>query len=86
MNNPLDYTINSLNKLLPKKGRLLLAEPFMEDSYFKRAVVLLTEYNKEGAFGFILNKPLELTINKVIPEFPKFDSRIFTGGKVQPDN
>jgi len=86
MNNPLDYTIKSLNKLTPKKGRLLLAEPFMVDPYFKRSVVLLTEYNKNGSFGFILNKPLELTLNETIPDFPEFDAPVFLGGPVQPDS
>jgi len=86
MNNPLDYNIKSLNKLAPKKGRLLLAEPFMDDPYFKRSVVLLTEHNKDGAFGFILNKPLELTLNETMPDFPVFDAPIYMGGPVQADS
>ena len=86
MNNPLDYTISELNKLAPKKGRLLIAEPFMDDLYFKRSVVLLTEYNKDGAFGFMLNKPLDITINDTIEDFPPFDAQIFMGGAVQSDS
>jgi len=86
MNNPLDYKITELNKLKPKKGRLLIAEPFMADPYFKRSVVLLTEFNKEGAFGFILNKQLDLKINDAMAEFPPFDAPIFMGGPVQPDS
>jgi putative transcriptional regulator len=86
MYNPLDYNINSLNKLTPKKGRLLLAEPFMDDPYFKRSVVLLTEHNKDSAFGFILNKPLQLTLNETMPNFPKFDAPIYMGGPVQTDS
>lgn len=86
MTNPLDYTIKALNKLPPKKGRLLLAEPFMKDPYFKRSVVLLTEYGKEGTFGFILNKPLELTINETMHDFPVFDAPIYMGGPVQNDS
>ncbi|TXB65889.1 YqgE/AlgH family protein [Vicingus serpentipes] len=84
--NPFDYTISSLNKLKLKKGRLLLAEPFMVDPYFKRSVVLLTEYNKENCFGFILNQSLELTVNDVIADFPKFEAPVFMGGPVSPDN
>ena len=86
MNNPLDYNITALNKLSPKKGRLLLAEPFMGDPYFKRSVVLLTEHNNDGALGFILNKPLELTINEVIADFPEFNAQVYMGGPVQPEN
>ena len=69
MNNPLDYTISKLNKLTPKKGRLLIAEPFMDDPFFKRSVVLLTNYDKEGVLGFILNKQLDLKVNDVIKDF-----------------
>jgi putative transcriptional regulator len=86
MNNPLDYTITALNKLKPKKGRLLIAEPFMDDPYFKRSVVLLTEYSKDGSFGFMLNKPLEIKINEVMEDFPPFDAPIFMGGPVQSDS
>lgn len=83
--NPLDYTIKELNKLSLKKGRLLLAEPFMDDPYFKRSVVLLTEHNKEGAFGFILNKPLNVKLNEVLKDFPEFNAPVFMGGPVQTD-
>ena len=86
MDNPLDYKIKELNKLKPKKGRLLIAEPFMDDPYFKRSVVLLTEYSKEGSFGFMLNKPLELTINDTMEDFPPFDAPVFMGGPVQSDS
>jgi putative transcriptional regulator len=84
--NPFDYTISSLNKLKLKKGRLLVAEPFMVDPYFKRAVVLLTEYNKESCLGFILNQSLDLTVNDIIVDFPKFEAPVFMGGPVSTDN
>lgn len=86
MTDPLDYTITELNKLNPKKGRLLIAEPFMDDSYFKRSVVLLTEHNENGSFGFMLNKPIDLKISDVMKDFPPFDAPIFMGGPVQPDS
>ncbi len=84
--NPLDYTISSLNKLELSKGRLLIAEPFMNDPSFKRSVVLLTEYNKESCLGFILNQSLDLSVNDVMEDFPKFDSPVFMGGPVSTDN
>jgi len=83
--NPLDYTIKELNKLKVEKNRLLFAEPFMDDPYFKRSVVLLTEHNTDGALGFILNKPLDVKLNEVIKDFPEFDAPVFMGGPVQTD-
>jgi len=84
--NPLNYKISDLNKFKPKKGRLLVAEPFMEDPYFKRSVVLLTEYDQKGAFGFMLNKPLDVKVKDMIANFPDFDSPVYMGGPVQSDN
>ena len=84
--NPLDYSVSMLNKLSLKQGRLLIAEPFMIDPYFKRSVVLLTEHKKEGSLGFILNQPLNISINDTLKDFPTFDAPIFMGGPVQTDS
>jgi putative transcriptional regulator len=84
--NPLDYTISELNKLTPQKGRLLIAEPFMADPYFKRSVVLLTEYDKDAVFGFMLNKPLDITVNDIVKDFPEFNAPVYMGGPVQSDS
>lgn len=67
------------------KGKLLLAEPFMQDPNFKRGVILLTEHDKEGSVGFILNKSLDMSINDLITDFPEFDANVFYGGPVQRD-
>jgi len=68
-----------------KKGRMLLAEPFMLDPNFRRAVILLCEHEMDGSLGFILNKPLEMTVNELIADFPEFDAPVFYGGPVQTD-
>src|SRR5690606_28733126 len=73
------------NKLQLKKGHLLVAEPFMTDPYFKRSVVLLTEHQSEGSIGFILNQPLNITVNDALRDFPSFESPVFMGGPVQTD-
>lgn len=68
-----------------KSGSLLVAEPFMNDPYFKRAVVLLTEHRKDGSVGFILNKQLDVRISDLLGDFPAFDSAAYYGGPVQTD-
>ena len=73
-------------ELKPKKGRLLISKPYLHDPYFKRSVVLLTEHNKEGTVGFILNKQVDITIDEAIEEFPEFESKLFLGGPVQKDS
>ena len=71
---------------LPKKGHLLIAEPStLGDVSFNRSVVLLAEHNDEGSIGFILNKPLNYTINDLLPEI-EASFKIYNGGPVEQDN
>ena len=71
---------------LPKKGHLLIAEPsILGDVSFNRSVVLLAEHNDEGSIGFILNKPLNYTINDLLPEI-EASFKIYNGGPVEQDN
>jgi len=69
----------------PTSGKILVAEPFMEDPYFKGAVVFLCEYKSDGAFGLILNKPTETKVHEVVEDFPDVDNLIYYGGPVQPN-
>ncbi|WP_136465383.1 YqgE/AlgH family protein [Flagellimonas onchidii] len=72
--------------LKPTKGKLLIAEPTLSgDVSFSRSVVLLAEHNHEGSVGFILNKPLDYTINDLISEIT-IPFKVFNGGPVEQDN
>ncbi len=66
----------------PSEGKLLVAEPFLDDPYFRRSVVLLTEHNEKGSIGFILNKPIEIKLKDAVGELPPIDSNIHLGGPV----
>ena len=37
-----------------------MSEPFLDDPYFGRKVVLLCEHNDEGSFGFVLNNFVDI--------------------------
>jgi len=71
------------NNLLPAQGSILISEPFLQDSYFQRSVVLLIEHTSKGSMGFVLNKKTELIVNSFFsdlensPEIP-----IYLGGPV----
>lgn len=67
------------------KGKVLLAEPFMLDSNFKRAAILLCDHSEEGSFGFIMNRPLNIRVDELIEDFPEFNAEVFLGGPVQQD-
>jgi putative transcriptional regulator len=39
-------------------GSFLVARPVLVDSNFRQTVVLIMSHNEEGAFGFVVNRPL----------------------------
>jgi putative transcriptional regulator len=64
-------------------GKLLLAEPFMLDENFSRTVVLICEHDPEnGTMGLILNKPVKIRLNEVLPSLPPFQGQLYLGGPV----
>ena len=72
--------------LKPKKGKLLIAEPSLTgDVSFNRSVVLLAEHNEEGSVGFILNKPLNYSMNELVEEI-EVPFPVYNGGPVEQDN
>jgi putative transcriptional regulator len=71
--------------LAPKQGRILISEPLLSDTYFKRSVVIITEYSDKGAVGFVLNKSIDVPINEVLSDFPDFNANVYVGGPVAKD-
>ena len=70
------------------RGRLLVASPLLADPNFERTVILLIEHGPEGALGLVLDRPSEMPVDEVLPQW---DSRaavpkaMFIGGPVQPN-
>ena len=70
----------------PNKGKLLIAEPaILNDSSFNRTIVLLTEHTSNNTVGFILNRPLDFTINDLLPDID-CHFMVYQGGPVEQDN
>lgn len=68
-----------------RTGRILVADPYLQDPYFSRSVVLLTSYEQgeqEDCMGFILNRPSNVFIHEVFQDFPEFEALIYLGGPV----
>lgn len=72
--------------IAPKKGQVLLSEPFLNDPYFKRTVILLCEHNSEGSFGFVLNNYIDVELDQIMEDMPKFGGKISIGGPVKNSN
>ena len=71
------------NDVLPAQGSILISEPFLQDAYFQRSVVLLVEHTKECSMGLVLNKKTELLVNTFFSELSKLpEMPIYVGGPV----
>ncbi len=70
------------NNVAPKKGRILIAEPFLPGSYFNRSIVFLVSHDKDGSVGFILNKPIDFSVIGFEEEFPGSTDKLYVGGPV----
>ena len=74
------------NNRFPKKGSVLISDPFIADGYFTRSVVLLCDYSKEGAFGFVLTNYLEFDFTTIDSSFPIPQAKVSVGGPVDTEH
>ncbi len=74
------------NLLEPGPGRLLVSGPFLTDPYFRRTVVLLCAHDREGSFGFVLNRYVDMDVADLMENMPPIQSRVSIGGPVQSGN
>ncbi len=69
-------------------GWLLVASPALDDPNFHRTVVLVCAHEEGGAFGVVLNRPLEADLLDHLPQWRHLASSpavIFFGGPVGTD-
>ena len=69
-----------------EKGLLLIAEPsIIGNISFNRSIILIADHDSKGSIGFILNKPLNLTLQHLFPKI-KTPFEVYNGGPVEQDN
>ena len=63
-----------------KTGSILISAPSLEDPYFDKVVIYITEYNDKGALGFVMNQVFERTFSacKCCAGYKKREYRPFT--------
>lgn len=67
-------------------GKLLVANPQLQDPNFYRTVVLLFEHGDEGAFGTVLNRPTDEPAGDHVPAWQALladPGVVFVGGPVR---
>ncbi|HEX7087932.1 MAG TPA: YqgE/AlgH family protein [Vicinamibacterales bacterium] len=69
-------------------GRILVSARHLPDPNFSDTVVLLVDYNEEGAMGLILNRRTDVPLARAFPlvsPAPDAKQRLYFGGPVAPD-
>lgn len=70
------------------KGRFLVASRSLTDPNFAETVILLVDYDPNGALGVVVNRPTEVALIDALPEVDELRSRkdvIYMGGPVARD-
>ena len=66
-------------------GTILISAPSLDDPNFIKAVILVTEYNQQGAIGFVLNEPFNRKLNELV-EFQQSKSfDLYNGGPMEKE-
>lgn len=67
-------------------GTLLVAAPQLLDQNFRRTVVFIIHHRDEGTLGVVLNRPSEVAVTDVLPQWGRYacePQTLFVGGPVE---
>jgi len=67
-------------------GVLLVASPMLGDPNFRRTVVYVLDHRPDGSVGVVLNRPSDVTLLDVLPQWFDLASAprtLFVGGPVE---
>ncbi|MEO5834910.1 MAG: YqgE/AlgH family protein [Nakamurella sp.] len=72
-----------------RTGALLVATPELIGPTFERTVIYLVSHSGDGSLGVVLNRPSEIPVHNVLPQWNALAARsqvIFVGGPMRPDS
>ena len=72
-----------------RAGQLLVATPSLVDPHFDHTVVLLLDFDGDGALGVVLNRPSGVPVAEILPEWADAavsPDVLFAGGPVGTDS
>ena len=65
-------------------NHFLISLSRLAGDYFQDTVTLIVEHNADGAFGLVINRPLNITLDSLIEELPEDSSAdVLEGGPVE---
>jgi putative transcriptional regulator len=69
-----------------KPGIFLTSTSLLDDTFFEKSVIFITEYNEKGAMGFVVNKKFPRKLNE-LEEFKKgIPFPLYHGGPVDQEH
>jgi putative transcriptional regulator len=70
----------------PQSGTFLVAARSMQDPNFAQTVVFVIDYDAQGAFGLIIDRPSRHTLAEIWPEINGLEAHpVYLGGPVFPN-
>jgi len=69
------------------RAHFLIAVKGLRDPNFFKTVVLMVEDGESGSMGLVVNRPSELTVQRVLQahfDLPDLEDLVYTGGPVEP--
>lgn len=76
-----------ISSCAPRRGSLLVSEPFLKEQYFNHSVICLVDYEpRQESMGIVLNKPTAYSLGELVESIDR-DSNIpvFCGGPMSCD-
>ncbi len=77
------------NAVQLRAGQLLVATPALVDPNFDHTVVLLLDYDEDGALGVVLNRPSPVPVGEILSDWSEVAGEpgvLFHGGPVSTDS
>lgn len=69
-----------------KAGQFLTSTSLLDEDYFAKAVIYLTEYNEKGAMGFVVNRPFPRRFNELEEFKHSAPFPLYEGGPVDQEH
>jgi putative transcriptional regulator len=66
-----------------EKGRFIVATDVLDDGTFSQAVIYITQSGEKGSYGLMINRPMDIALEEVMPEEgakPHAQDDLFFGG------